>query len=64
MKNAAELIRASVRPVMAITSIAATAVFVGKGVDIPDAWWGIAGSVVTFYFVMRHDEKKNGSKTD
>lgn len=46
-----DYLRPSVRAAIAIGSLAATVVFMLVGTDIPDAWWAIVSSSVTFYFV-------------
>lgn len=56
-----ELIRAIVRPALALTAGPGTLVLVLLGIDIPEGWWGFLGTATTFYFIQRHDEKRNGN---
>ena len=60
MSKIIELIRAIVRPGIALGSVMATVIFIAFRISIPEPWWGILGSAITFYFVQRHDEKKVG----
>jgi len=60
MKGVIELVRAIVRPAMALTACVGTAVFIGLDKTIPDAWWAYLGAATTFYFVQRAQERKNG----
>ena len=60
MSKLIEVIRAVVRPGIALGSVAATIIFILYHIPIPEPWWGILGSAITFYFVQRHDEKKVG----
>lgn len=53
-----EILRAVVRPFLAISCWAATIAFLSAGMSVPDAWWALVAAVSTFYFVHRHEEKK------
>jgi len=55
-----EVLRAAVRPVLAISTWGATIFFMAKGTTIPDAWWALVGTITTFYFVQRAAEKAAG----
>ena len=55
-----EMARAIVRPALALGAMGGTLLFLLLGVSIPDAWWGTLSTIITFYFVYRHEEKKNG----
>lgn len=55
-----EFVRAVVRPILAVTTVVGTLLLLLLGISIPDAWWGLVSAAVTFYFVYRHEEKKNG----
>jgi hypothetical protein len=56
-----EILRAVVRPFLAISCWAATIAFLAAGMDVPEAWWALVAAVSTFYFVQRHEEKKAGT---
>lgn len=58
---AIEILRAVVRPFLAISCWAATIAFLATGINVPDAWWALVAAISTFYFVHRHEEKKKGS---
>jgi len=53
-----EVLRAIVRPTLAISAWGATIIFMILKIEIPEAWWALIGSITTFYFVQRHIEKK------
>lgn len=59
MNSLLELIRGIVRPTLAISAWLATIAFLVMGVSIPDAWWSTVATLTTFYFVQRHEEKRN-----
>lgn len=59
VKGLLELIRGIVRPTLAISAWLATIAFLSRGIPIPDAWWSIVAALTTFYFVQRHEEKRN-----
>ncbi len=52
-----ELIRAIVRPTLAISAWLATIGFLAAGIAVPDAWWALVAAVSTFYFVQRAQER-------
>jgi len=52
-----EVLRAVVRPVLALITTAATVTMLLLGIEIPEAWWAIQAAVITFYFTQRHEEK-------
>jgi hypothetical protein len=56
-----QMLRAVVRPFLAISCWCATIAFLSAGMGVPDAWWALVAAVSTFYFVQRHEEKKAGT---
>ena len=62
MKNWIELLRASVRPILALSACLGLLAMLFKGVVVPDAYWAYVGAITTFYFVQRAQEKReNGT---
>ncbi len=53
-----EILRAVVRPFLALSSWCATIAFLVLGTHIPDAWWAVVSAITTFYFVQRREEKR------
>ena len=42
-----------IRATLAVAVVGATVFCVITGIDLVDAWWAIAGMVVTFYFTLK-----------
>ncbi len=62
--RAAELIRAVIRPALALSSWGATIAFLATRITIPDAWWALVAAISTFYFVHRHEEKRERAEKE
>ena len=50
-------LRSMPRPVLAMVAGIGTLLLILKDKDVPSGWWAFVGTVVTFYFIHRHDEK-------
>lgn len=46
-------IRGLVRPGVTFAVVGATILFLLREMPISDAWWGLLGTVITFYFMSR-----------
>ena len=57
MKELLALIRGSVRPAVTLVVVGASAVFIARGIDVPE-WWVLAfGNIVTAWFLSRKNGK-------
>ena len=48
-----DLARGLVRPIVTVLVVGVTAGMVIEGRSIPDGWWALVGTVVTFWFASR-----------